>query len=156
MINRLTLGAVAGFIATLAVILGTGLAPAQADSVWVHDSHGNRHLPMHPSPSSASLNEAHWVPAWQQPYGGCDEALFAPHSRAATECRNHGWTITPHIVVGPRGWVRAVDMPACNVEDGSSGPLPCAWNFVGLTGNGLGKAYWVDRNGGVHYVKGLR
>jgi hypothetical protein len=89
-------------------------------------------------------------------YGGCKEAMVAPHSEAADACRDRGWTITRHITVGPAGWVRATDLPACAVEDGSSGPLPCGWNFTNLTGNGLGRAYWIDRTGGTHYVKGIR
>lgn len=30
---------------------------------------------------------------WQQPYGGCDEAWQAPHSKGARECRLHGFEV---------------------------------------------------------------
>lgn len=35
-------------------------------------------------------------------------------------------------------------LPACEVEDASSGPIPCAWD-AGSAGNGRGHSFWVGR-----------
>lgn len=52
------------------------------------------------------------------------------------------------------------DLPACAVEDGSSGPLPCYWD-ASAHGNGIGASYWiatepgdVDYTGEVFYADG--
>lgn len=90
-----------------------------------------------------------------QPYGGCDEGWMAPHSKGARECRSFGWIIRPRLVVGPHGVVRASWLPSCGVEDSSSGPIPCSWNFRRTDGNGLGLAYWVTGTHGsnrAHFV----
>ncbi len=39
----------------------------------------------------------------------------------------------------------------CVFEDGSGGPLPCFWNAA-KQGNGVGRSFWVDTRGRVHYV----
>lgn len=98
-----------------------------------------------------------------QPYGGCKEAIDYPRSKGADHCRRHGWTITRHIVVTPKGrngnldrWVLAYrDLPVCETEDQEYGP--CRWNFgFGMLPNvNEGKAFWVSKGGTVHYVKGL-
>lgn len=90
---------------------------------------------------------------WTQPYGGCKEATLAPHSAGAEECRAHGWTIMRRLAVNPHGVVKGSGLPACTFEDGSGGPLPCAWNFDGIhTGNDQGLAYWIGTGRHVHYV----
>lgn len=88
-----------------------------------------------------------------EPYGGCDEAWQAPDSPGSDWCRDHGWTVTRKIVVGPRGWVRANRLPACTFEDGSRQRSACFWN-ADRRGNGTGSDYWLDRQDRVHLVKG--
>lgn len=90
-----------------------------------------------------------------QPYGGCKEAIQAPHSQGADWCRKHGWTVTRHIVVTPNKRVATFrKLPACAYEDGSGGTLPCRWNFgPGTQGSGVGRAYWINKNGKTHYVQ---
>lgn len=91
-----------------------------------------------------------------QPYGGCDEAWQAPHSAGAQECRDHGWTVRPRLVVSPHSILRYSALPPCTFEDASGGPIPCSWNFPGSDdGMGGGASFWVSgtyaHNRG-HYV----
>lgn len=93
--------------------------------------------------------------SWHQPYGGCEEATLAPHSTAAVDCRAHGWTIMRRLAVNPHAVVKGSGLPHCREEDGSSGPLPCSWNFHdgrGTDGNNRGLSYWIGRHGRTHYV----
>jgi len=91
--------------------------------------------------------------AWQQPYGGCEEATLAPHSAGAAECRAHGWTIRTRLAVNPRAVVKGSGLPDCVNEDGSGQRSACSWNFDGSTdGNGVGLSYWVNERDRVTYV----
>ncbi|WP_159795696.1 hypothetical protein [Puerhibacterium puerhi] len=44
------------------------------------------------------------------------------------------------------------NLPPCEVEDGSTGPLPCFWNAK-EQGNGEGRSFWLDAARQTHYVK---
>lgn len=92
--------------------------------------------------------------AWQQPYGGCEEATLAPHSVGANQCRAHGWTIATRLAVGPHGLVRGSGLPHCREEDGSGQRSACSWNFHDgrQDGNGEGLSYWMDKQDRPHYV----
>lgn len=93
-----------------------------------------------------------------QPYGGCDESINYVSTAGADWCRDHGWTVTKHIVVDPNGWVRAWHhLDPCRYEDPTIAVhLPCRWNFgPGQMGNGKGDKFWVSRGGRTHYVKGV-
>jgi hypothetical protein len=87
------------------------------------------------------------------PYGGCDEAWQAPQSDGADWCRDHGWTVTTRLVIGPRGVVRFTSLPHCRVEDASNGPVPCTWN-VGprVDGNGVGLSFVAFDREAYRYV----
>ena len=65
-------------------------------------------------------------PVQRAPYGGCAEVLqdFPAylHTEGADWCRDHGWTIRRHLVVGPHGVVRYNTMTPCDWEDDTSGP----------------------------------
>jgi hypothetical protein len=92
--------------------------------------------------------------AEHQPYGGCIEAIDYPRSEGADACRRAGWTVTRHIVVRPDKvvltWRR---LPPCANDEPYGGP--CRWNFgPGKMGNGEGRAFWLNRNNRIHYVKG--
>ena len=79
-----------------------------------------------------------------------DPALVAP-------CRALGWTVTArhHLLLDRHDVTRAWSIRPCTFEDASGGPLPCGWNIGSLsTGNGEGRAYWVDRSRHFHYVWG--
>ena len=83
------------------------------------------------------------LPTTAQPYGGCAEAWQAPRSEGAQWCRDHGWTVGARYVISPRRILRHYRLPSCEVEDASSGPVPCGWNVVAVDGNGRGRAYVV-------------
>lgn len=89
------------------------------------------------------------------PYGGCKEASQPgmSHTRAAADCRRHGWVIRPRIVVGPHGVLRYSALPKCRFEDGSGQRSACSWNF-GWTAHeaGPGSTLWNDRRNRAHYV----
>ena len=124
---------------------GTAIVAAAIGAVsTAQPAHADQHWPMTPVHTQT----------WLQPYGGCDEAMGYVNSEGAADCRAHGWTVTRHIVVSPKGYVRAIDMPHCNYEDGSGGSLPCYWNGS-VAGNGEGRSYWISPNGRTHYVRGL-
>ena len=92
--------------------------------------------------------------AWQQPYGGCEEATLAPHSAGAHTCRVHGWTIRKRLAVNAHGLVKGSGLPHCRYEDGGENQ-PCSWNFhdgQGIDGNNRGLSYWIDREDRTHYV----
>ena len=60
-----------------------------------------------------------------------------------------GW-FSPTKPAGPD----LTSLPHCANEDGSGGPRPCTWNVgPGVDGNGYGRALWVDRTGGIHYLQ---
>jgi hypothetical protein len=87
------------------------------------------------------------------PYGGCDEAWQAPQSDGADWCRDHGWTVTGRLVIGPRAVVRYSSLPHCRVEDASRGPVPCTWNVgPGVDGNGVGLAFVSHDREAYRYV----
>ena len=91
--------------------------------------------------------------AWTQPYGGCKEAARYTHSPGAHECRVHGWTIRPRLIVTPRGHVVMSRLPHCREEDGSGQRGACSWNIgPRRDGNGRGLAYWLDEHDRTHYV----
>lgn len=82
-----------------------------------------------------------------------DCAWVTQTSGAADWCRDQGWRVTLWVAVNPHGVVKRTYLPPCTVEDGSSGPLPCSWNFPGAhQGNGLGLAYWISNHHHIHYV----
>jgi hypothetical protein len=93
---------------------------------------------------------------WTQPYGGCKEGWQAPRSEGAAECRAHGWTIRPRIVVGPRGVVRYHHLPRCAQEDGSGTVRgTCSWNFDKPSVTDHEASFWVSHHNGhprYHYV----
>ena len=101
---------------------------------------------------NSSATAAGRLSASVQPYGGCKEAHAYPQTRGAADCRALGWTVRPRLVVDPRGVVRFSRLPHCAIEDASSGPVPCSWNFGPGDGNGRGLSYWVDRHDRTHYV----
>lgn len=82
----------------------------------------------------------------------CAQTLAAPKSEAAEACRAEGWTVRRIVTVGPKGYVRAVSMPACEMEDSAG---PCYWDARTL-GNGKGTSFYVTPNDRVVYVKGFR
>lgn len=90
-----------------------------------------------------------------EPYGGCEEAVIAPHSVGAQECRDLGWTIHRRIAVDPHHVLRYSALPHCREEDGSGQKRACSWNFHDgqRDGNGKGRSYWVDRHDRIHYVR---
>jgi hypothetical protein len=125
MMHNLPVARIAASLATLALLFGASLVGALT------------------SPADA----------WQQPYGGCKEAWQAPKSPAADECRDHGWTVTARVVIGPRGVVRFSSLPSCRVEDASSGPVPCSWNLNReRDGNGIGLAFVAFDREAYRYV----
>ena len=71
-----------------------------------------------------------------EPYGGCVEAIQYPASAGAQDCRDAGWRITSTYVIGPRGWLRATTLPACQAEDSTR----CYWNAQ-WRGNGKGDSF---------------
>lgn len=46
-------------------------------------------------------------------------------------------------------------LPACTIEDASSGPVPCVW-FAPAMGNGKGHSFRVYRDGRVKYITDRR
>lgn len=77
------------------------------------------------------------------------------HTEARAACRAHGWHVNNWFSISPHKVVRESALPACTFEDGSGGPLPCSWNFMGQrTGNNLGLSYWIGANRVDHYVWG--
>lgn len=44
------------------------------------------------------------------------------------------------------------NLAPCVHEDGSGGPLPCLWD-ASERGNGIGRSFWIGRNGKVHYIR---
>jgi hypothetical protein len=79
---------------------------------------------------------------WQQPYGGCKEAVLYADSPAAQECRDHGWIIRPRLAVNPHGVLKASAVAHCEYEDGTPGRRVCLWD-AGVDG---------ARNGGGSFV----
>lgn len=77
--------------------------------------------------------------AWQQPYGGCDEAWQAPRSPGARDCRLHGWTIQRGFVLRPNNTVAYLRMDPCREEDSDG---PCFWNAE-RQGNGTGTSFII-------------
>lgn len=61
-------------------------------------------------------------------------------------------TLDPAPAVAARTWAYGVEvpplapqgLPACEVEDASSGPIPCLWDAASA-GNGQGHSFWVGR-----------
>ena len=53
------------------------------------------------------------------------------------------------IVTNPT--VRAIPLPACAVEDGSTGPVPCAWD-AREHGNGQGLSFIIHTDGSITYA----
>lgn len=103
--------------------------------------------------AAASIALASPASAWQQPYGGCEEATLAPHSAGANDCRAHGWTIGTRLAVNPHAVVVGSGLPDCRNEDGSGQASACSWNFDGShDGNGIGLSYWADKHDRIHYV----
>lgn len=100
------------------------------------------------------FDPAHASVGLNRPYGGCKEATVAPHSAAADQCRDRGWTIRPRLAVTPHGVVAASALPHCREEDGSGQRSACSWNFHDGTqdGDGKGLSLWWDRHDRVHYV----
>lgn len=82
-----------------------------------------------------------------QPYGGCAEAWQAPQSQGAADCRKAGWLVKARLVVGPKGYVRALRVGPCEYEDSRN----CYWD-AGRMGNGVGNSF-VDLRGKAFYVK---
>jgi hypothetical protein len=54
------------------------------------------------------------------------------------------------IDISDHGVVLSSTLPACTIENGSSGPLPCTWN-VGTQQTG-GLSYWIGTQGNYGYV----
>lgn len=82
-----------------------------------------------------------------------DCAWVGTEQKGADWCRRHGWLVQTMLAVNPHGVVKRTYLEPCTYEDGSGGPLPCAWNFPGMkTGNGRGLAYWITRHRVIHYV----
>ena len=78
-----------------------------------------------------------------QPYGGCKEAINYPRSEGADICRQHGWTITRHIIVRPDkvavSWWR---LPTC--QRAVLGPCHAEdWS------------YWLNHRNIKHPLKGV-
>lgn len=89
---------------------------------------------------------------WQQPYGGCIEAWEAPHSAGAQACRDHGWTVTGHVVLTPRNVVAFSNLTSCRFEDGGGRQsYPCSWNFPPGGGHD-GLSYYMTSPQRTHYV----
>jgi hypothetical protein len=99
------------------------------------------------------VNQAQQVErdTWQQPYGGCKEAVLYADSEAAQECREHGWVIRPRLAINPHGVLKASALPHCRHEDGSGQRSACLWD-AGIDGiNGRGDSF-IERHGKVTYV----
>lgn len=89
---------------------------------------------------------------WQQPYGGCDEAWQAPRSAGAQACRDHGWTVTSHLVLSQHKVVRWSNLESCRFEDGSGRQqFPCSWNFPPGGGHD-GASYYLTGNIDHHHA----
>lgn len=84
----------------------------------------------------------------------CVDAYRHPHSVTADTCRDHGWTVLPRLVVTPARVVAHTTLPHCREEDGSAQRSRCTWNIGSrVDGNGIGRAFWVDRHDHIHYVR---
>ena len=93
-------------------------------------------------------------PAWTQPYGGCKEAMTAPQSIGADECRSHRWIVRSRVVINPRGYVVATMLEPCPREDSGQ----CYWE-AGRVGNQRGHSFvnlGSTDQPRLIYVKGFR
>lgn len=90
------------------------------------------------------------------PYGGCDEAWQAPTSAGAQTCRDHGWTVTSHLVLDQHAVVRWTNLVSCHYEDASSAheTFPCGWNMPPGGGHDGLTMYYTGtwRHHRAHYV----